>query len=95
MKVQVGNKQYFGSSEAQAQKLADTKILDTVNLEELELTKENRIGFGYYGKLDLKNIEIESSLPDSVQYTFTKEKILFTFQKQFRLICNTALTSVK
>jgi len=32
-----------------------------------------KIGFGYYGKLDLKNIEIESSLPDSVQYTFTKE----------------------
>ena len=32
-----------------------------------------KIGFGYYGKLDLKNIEIESSIPDSVQYTFTKE----------------------
>ena len=32
-----------------------------------------KIGFGYYGKLNVKNIEIESSLPDSVQYTFTKE----------------------
>ena len=32
-----------------------------------------KIGFGYYGKLDLKNIEIESSLPDSVNYTYTKE----------------------
>ena len=32
-----------------------------------------KIGFGYYGKLNIKNIEIESSLPDSVQYTFTKE----------------------
>jgi len=32
-----------------------------------------KIGFGYYGKLDLKNIKIESSIPDSVQYTYTKE----------------------
>ena len=32
-----------------------------------------KIGFGYYGKLELKNIEIESSIPDSIQYTFTKE----------------------
>ena len=32
-----------------------------------------KIGFGYYGKLDLKNIEIESSIPDSIEYTFTKE----------------------
>ncbi|MDB2366719.1 Ig-like domain-containing protein, partial [Flavobacteriaceae bacterium] len=32
-----------------------------------------KIGFGYYGKLDLNNIEIESSIPDSIQYTFTKE----------------------
>ena len=32
-----------------------------------------KIGFGYYGKLDLKNIKIESSMPDSVQYTYTKE----------------------
>jgi len=32
-----------------------------------------KIGFGYYGKLDLKNIKIESSLPDSVNYTYTKE----------------------
>ena len=32
-----------------------------------------KIGFGYYGKLDLKNIQIKSSLPDSVQYTYNKE----------------------
>ena len=32
-----------------------------------------KIGFGYYGKLDLKNIEIKSSIPDSVNYTYTKE----------------------
>ena len=32
-----------------------------------------KIGFGYYGKLDLKNIEIVSSIPDSVNYTYTKE----------------------
>ena len=33
-----------------------------------------KIWFGYYGKLDLKNIKIESSIPDSVQYTYTKER---------------------
>ena len=32
-----------------------------------------KIGFGYYGKLNLKKIEINSNLPDSVDYTFTKE----------------------
>ena len=32
-----------------------------------------KIGFGYYGKLNLKKIEINSSLPDSVEYTYTKE----------------------
>jgi uncharacterized protein (DUF2141 family) len=32
-----------------------------------------KIGFGYYGKLDLKNIKIESSIPDSINYTYTKE----------------------
>ena len=51
MKVVVGNKQYFGSSEKQAQKLADTKLLDTVNLENLELSNKNRLGFGYYGNV--------------------------------------------
>ena len=51
MKVQVGNKQYFGDSEAEAQKLADTKILDGVDLENLELTAKNRLGFGYYGNV--------------------------------------------
>ena len=51
MKVVVGNKQYFGSSEIEAQKLADTKLLDTVNLENLELSNKNRLGFGYYGNV--------------------------------------------
>ena len=51
MKVQVGNKQYFGSSEVQAQKLADTKVLDSVDLDNLELTKGNRLGFGNYGNV--------------------------------------------
>lgn len=51
MKVVVGNKQYFGSSEIEAQKLVDTKILDTVNLEDLELSNKNRLGFGYYGNV--------------------------------------------
>ena len=32
-----------------------------------------KIGFGYYGKLEMKNIQFESILPDSVKYTFTKE----------------------
>ena len=51
MKVQVGKKQYFGSSEAKAQKLADTKVLDGVDLENLDLTSKNRLGFGYYGNV--------------------------------------------
>jgi len=33
-----------------------------------------KIGFGYYGKLDLDKIKIESSIPDSVNYVFIKEK---------------------
>ena len=33
-----------------------------------------KIGFGYYGKLDLDKIKIESKIPDSVNYVFIKEK---------------------
>ena len=33
-----------------------------------------KIGFGYYGKLDLDKIKIESNVPDSVNYVFIKEK---------------------
>lgn len=33
-----------------------------------------KIGFGYYGKLDLDKIKIESYIPDSVNYVFIKEK---------------------
>ena len=32
-----------------------------------------KIGFGYYGKLDFNRLVIDSKLPDSVDYTFTKE----------------------
>ena len=32
-----------------------------------------KIGFGYYGKLDFNRLVIDSKLPDSVNYTFTKE----------------------
>jgi|TARA_X000000950_G_scaffold284994_1_gene389523 uncharacterized protein (DUF2141 family) len=33
-----------------------------------------KIGFGYYGKLDIDKIELNSKIPDSVNYTFLKEK---------------------
>jgi len=33
-----------------------------------------KIGFGYYGKLDLDKISLASKIPDSVAYLFTKEK---------------------
>ena len=32
-----------------------------------------KIGFGYYGKLDFNRLVLNSDLPDSVNYTFTKE----------------------
>ena len=32
-----------------------------------------KIGFGYYGKLDFSRLMIDSNIPDSVDYTFTKE----------------------
>ena len=32
-----------------------------------------KIGFGYYGKLNKKNIELITILPDSIEYTFTRE----------------------
>ena len=32
-----------------------------------------KIGFGYYGKLDFSRLVIDSNLPDSVDYIFTKE----------------------
>ena len=32
-----------------------------------------KIGFGYYGKLDFNKLLIDSNFPDSVDYTFTKE----------------------
>ena len=37
-----------------------------------------KIGFGYYGRLDMDKIKIESNIPDSVNYVFTKEKDIDT-----------------
>ena len=33
-----------------------------------------KIGFGYYGKLNLDKIKVESNIPDSVEYAFIKSK---------------------
>ena len=33
-----------------------------------------KIGFGYYGKLDFSKISLVSKIPDSINYLFTKEK---------------------
>ena len=33
-----------------------------------------KIGFGYYGKLDLEKISLISKIPDSINYLFTKEQ---------------------
>jgi uncharacterized protein (DUF2141 family) len=33
-----------------------------------------KIGFGYYGKLDLSKISLVSKIPDSINYLFTKEQ---------------------
>ena len=33
-----------------------------------------KIGFGYYGKLNFDKIDIATSIPDTVQFLFTKEK---------------------
>ena len=33
-----------------------------------------KIGFGFYGKLDTNKIKIESNIPDSVNYAFIKDK---------------------
>ena len=41
--------------------------------EKPHFINSEKIGFGYYGKLDLKNIKLESQIPDSVNYTYTKE----------------------
>ena len=32
-------------------KTPDTKVLDGVDLENLDLTSKNRLGFGYYGNI--------------------------------------------
>ena len=42
-----------------------------------------KIGFGYYGKLDLKKIEINSVIPDSIDYTYTKEEMSDTIYLWF------------
>ena len=39
-----------------------------------EFINSEKIGFGYFGKLKLDRIELISKIPDSVTYTFLKEK---------------------
>ena len=39
-----------------------------------EFINSEKIGFGYFGKLKLDRIELISKIPDSVSYTFLKEK---------------------
>ena len=46
-----------------------------------------KIGFGYYGKLDFSRLVIDSNLPDSVDYIFTK-----SFPKIFEIFQNGPLS---
>ena len=39
-----------------------------------EFINSEKIGFGYFGKLKLDRIELISNIPDSVNYTFLKER---------------------
>ena len=41
--------------------------------DEPHFINSEKIGFGYYGKLDFSRLVIDSNLPDSVDYIFTKE----------------------
>ena len=46
--------------------------------EKPHFINSEKIGFGYYGRLDMDKIKIESNIPDSVNYVFTKEKDIDT-----------------
>ena len=46
--------------------------------EKPHFINSEKIGFGYYGRLDMDKIKIESYIPDSVNFVFTKEKDIDT-----------------
>jgi len=46
--------------------------------EKPHFINSEKIGFGYYGRLDIDKIKIETNIPDSVNYVFTKEKDIDT-----------------
>jgi len=46
--------------------------------EKPHFINSEKIGFGYYGRLDMDKIKIESNIPDSVNFVFTKEKDIDT-----------------
>ncbi len=46
--------------------------------EKPHFINSEKIGFGYYGRLDMDKIKIETNIPDSVNYVFTKEKDIDT-----------------
>jgi len=46
--------------------------------EKPHFINSEKIGFGYYGKLDMDKIKIESYIPDSVNFVFNKEKDIDT-----------------
>jgi len=57
--------------------IIDLKIFkEETNLiwEKPHFINSEKIGFGYYGKLDLDKIKIESNIPDSVNYVLNKQK---------------------
>ena len=90
MKVVVGNKQYFGFSEKQAQKLADTKLLDTVNLEDLELSNKNRLGFGYYGNV----YTLKDKIGNTSEKYVVKKIMLNIFEEKVKSWFNIVVGSV-
>jgi len=46
--------------------------------EKPHFINSEKIGFGYYGRLDMDKIKIESNIPDSVNFVFTREKDIDT-----------------
>ena len=46
--------------------------------EKPHFINSEKIGFGYYGRLDMDKIKIESYIPDSVNFVFNKEKDIDT-----------------
>ena len=46
--------------------------------EKPHFINSEKIGFGYYGRLDMDKIKIESNIPDSVNFVFTKGKDIDT-----------------